>query len=521
MHPGIHAQTQPDRIAIVRPSTGESLTYRELDARANRVANLLYDAGLRRGDHVALYLENHLAYFEVIWACMRSGLYFTPINFHLTAPEAAYIVDDCDAKALVASAGLDQVPELGRLTPRCEVKLSVGGEAEGFRPYEAALAGSAETPIADQWLGAMMLYSSGTTGRPKGIKRPLPDGKPDSGSPHTQVLIAMFSLDSDVVYLSTAPMYHAAPIGYTSAVVQRGGTVVMMDRFEPETALRLIEEHKVTHSQWVPTMFIRMLRLDPEIRSKYDLSSHRCAIHAAAPCPVEVKKRMIEWWGPIVEEYYSSTEGAGISRISSREWLDHPGSVGRSMGTPFHICDEEGKELPPGEPGLIYGEAPGGVGFVYHKDEEKTAGATHPLHPDWRTVGDVGYLDEEGYLYLTDRKAFVINSGGVNIYPQQIEDALALHPRVADVAVIGVPNADLGEEVKAVVQPAADARPGEALAQEILAFITERLGRQLTPRSVDFVDELPRLPTGKLAKKELRARYWDNRPETASLSSRI
>ncbi|MCB2059120.1 MAG: AMP-binding protein [Novosphingobium sp.] len=521
MHPGIHAQTQPDKIAVVRPSTGEALTYRQLDARANRVANLLYDAGLRRGDHVALYLENHLAYFEVIWACMRSGYYFTPINYHLTASEAAYIVDDCDAKVLVASANLDHVPELGRLAGRCEVKLSVGGQVEGFADYEAALAGKAETPIADQWLGAMMMYSSGTTGRPKGIKRPLPDQGPDGGSPNVQILISMFALDDKVVYLSPAPMYHAAPIGYTSAVVQMGGTVVMMDRFDAETALRLIEEYGITHSQWVPTMFIRMLRLDPEIRAKYDLSSLRCAIHAAAPCPVEVKRRMIEWWGPIVEEYYSSTEGAGFSKITSPEWLDHPGSVGRSVGTPFHICDEGGNELPPGEPGLIYGEAPSGVGFVYHKDDEKTAGATHPRHDNWRTVGDVGYLDEDGYLYLTDRKAFVINSGGVNIYPQQIEDVLALHPRVADVAVIGVPNPDLGEEVKAVVQPAPDAEPSEALAQEILAFITEKLGKQLTPRSVDFVDELPRLPTGKLAKKELRARYWDNRPETASLSTRI
>ena len=521
MHPGIHAQSQPDKIAVVRPSTGEALTYRELDARANKVANLLYDAGLRRGDHVAIFLENHLAYFEVIWACMRSGYYFTAINFHLAAPEAAYIVDDCDAKVLVASANLDQVPELGRLAERCELKLSVGGQAEGFEDYETALSARPDTPIADQWLGGMMLYSSGTTGRPKGIKRPLPDLRPEQGNPSAQILIATFALDDKVVYLSPAPMYHAAPIGCTSAVVQMGGTVVMMDRFDPETALRLIDEYKVTHSQWVPTMFIRMLRLDPEVREKYDLSSHRCAIHAAAPCPVEVKRQMIEWWGPIVEEYYSSTEGAGFAKICSREWLDHPGSVGRSAGMPFHICDEEGNELPLGEPGLIYGEAPTGVGFTYHKDEDKTVGATHPLHPDWRTVGDVGYLDEEGYLYLTDRKAFVINSGGVNIYPQQIEDALALHPRVADVAVIGVPNADLGEEVKAVVQPAPDVEPGEELAQEILAFITERLGRQLTPRSVDFVDELPRLPTGKLAKKELRARYWDNRPATASLSSRI
>jgi fatty-acyl-CoA synthase len=508
----VHARSQPDRIAAVRPSTGEELTYRELDRRSNRLAHLLRAAGLRRGDHVALFLENHLAGFDVVWACMRAGLYFTPINHHLTAADAAYIVDDCDARVLVASARLEQSEALGRLSPRCAVKLAVGGAVEGFGDYEAALADWPDTPVADESLGALMLYSSGTTGRPKGIRRPLPDGPVEQGSPHTAALARMFAFAADTVYLSPAPMYHAAPLGYACATIQAGGTVVMMDRFDAEAALALIERYRVTHSQWVPTMFVRMLKLPDEVRARYDLSSLRCAIHAAAPCPVEVKRRMIEWWGPVLEEYYSSTENAGMARIGSTEWLAHPGSVGRSVGLPFHICDDEGNELPPGEPGLIYGEAAGGAGFVYHKDEGKTASTSHPLHPDWRTVGDIGYLDADGYLFLTDRKAFMIISGGVNIYPQAIEDVLALHPMVADVAVIGVPNADLGEEVKAVVLPAPGVEPSPAAAEAILAFVTERLGRQLTPRSVDFVTELPRLPTGKLAKKDLRARYWEPAP---------
>jgi len=515
LYPGTHAATQPDKLAVIRASTGESLTYAELDERSNRFAHLLYDQGLRRGDHVAWFLENSLAVYEILWACQRSGLYFTPINFHLSASEAAYIVDNCDADVLVASAGLEQSAELGRLAERCTLKLAVGGGIEGFDDYEQAIAGKPAVRLEEEFLGSMMIYSSGTTGQPKGVKRALPELPVERGSPNFHGLIAMYGLDKDTVYLSPAPLYHAAPLGWTSATIQAGGTVVFMDRFDAEGALQLIERYRVTHSQWVPTMFIRMLRLDPQIRGKYDLSSHRYAIHAAAPCPVDVKRQMIEWWGPIIEEYYSSTEGAGMSMIGSEEWLAHPGSVGRSTGKPFHICDDEGRELPPGKPGLIYGETPTPSGFSYHKDEAKTSGSSHPEHPGWRTIGDIGYLDEDGYLYLTDRKAFMIISGGVNIYPQQIEDALALFPKLADVAVIGVPNPDLGEEVKAVVQPAPGIVPSDELAREILDFVTEKLGRQLTPRSVDFVEELPRLPTGKLAKGVLKDLYWKDQPARA------
>jgi len=503
-----HARAMPDKPAIICPSSGETRTYRQLNDRSNRLARLLRARGLRRGDHVALFIENHPAYFEAIWACLRSGLYVTPINRYLPANEAAYIVDNCDAAALVASSALEASEELGRLSPRCSVKLSVGGPLPGFEDYDSALAGQSPEPIADESVGSFMLYSSGTTGKPKGIKRPLPETSAANGVPGLFITTEMWGMGPDTVYLSPAPLYHSAPAGYTNAILQVGGTLVVMEKFDAEEALRLIERYKVTHSMWVPTMFVRMLKLDAETRERYDLSSQRCAIHAAAPCPGDVKRRMIEWWGPVIEEFYSSTELAGFARISSEEWLAHPGSVGRSTGTPFHICDDEGRELPFGQPGTIYGEAPGGVAFAYHKDDERTIGASHPEHPAWRTVGDVGYLDEDGFLYLTDRKSFMIISGGVNIYPQQIEDALALHPKVADVAVIGVPNEELGEEVKAIVEPASGVEASAALAEEIRDFVRERLGRQLTPRTVDFTDALPRLPTGKLYKKALKEQYW-------------
>jgi fatty-acyl-CoA synthase len=508
MYPGVYSRLQPDKVAVWRPSTGEGLTYAELDRRSNQLAQYLRAQGVKRGDHLACFLDNQVAFFEIIWACMRSGLYFTAINHHLAVGEAAYIVEDCDAIALIASANFEQSAELGRVTPACGIKLAIAGEIDGFANYEQALSGQPFTPLADESVGSVMLYSSGTTGRPKGIIRPLPEGPISEGIPGLTSIINGFGLDGDTVYLCPAPLYHAAPSGWSTAVQQVGGTVVLMDRFDAEMALQLIERYRVTHAQFVPAMFIRMLKLDPELRDQYDLASVRMAIHSAAPCPVEVKRRMIEWWGPVIYEYYSSTESAGFARISSEEWLEHPGSVGRSLGAPFHICDDDGNELPAGQPGLIYGESPTGKSFSYHKDDGKTHAALHPAHPGWITVGDIGYLDENGFLYLTDRKSFMIISGGVNIYPQQIENVLAMHPALTDVAVIGVPNEDLGEEVKAVVQLAAGVEPSDALAAQLMALVTAELGKQLTPRSVDFVDELPRTPTGKLLKKELRDKYW-------------
>jgi fatty-acyl-CoA synthase len=509
MYPGAHAKSQPETIAAYRPSTGQSLSYRQLDDRSNQLAQLLYRAGLREGDHVALFSDNRLEFIEAVQACLRSGLYLTTINRHLPASEAAYIVADCEAKALIASGDLAETAELGRLSPVGQVKLAFGAATPGFAHYEASLAAQPAAPLAEERLGSLMLYSSGTTGRPKGIVRCLPGRHPSEPIPPGASGYAdHYGMDRSTVLLSTAPLYHGAPLGFANAVIQAGGTLVMMDKFDAALSLELIERFGVTHSQWVPTMFVRLLRLAPVERSKWDLSSHRCAVHAAAPCPVEVKRRMIDWWGPIIEELYSSTESIGRTMINSREWLAHPGSVGRPHGRPFHICDEEGAELPPGQSGLIYGESSLDTLFSYHNDEGKTAAATHPRNPAWMTVGDIGYLDEDGYLYLTDRKAFMIISGGVNIYPQQIEAVLALHPKVGDAAVIGVPNADLGEEVKAVVEPVPGVQPSEALAKEIMEYVCAKLGRQLTPRSVDFTDALPRLQDGKLYKKILRDRYW-------------
>ena len=520
MYPSVKVRTDPDKLAAILPSTGETLTYGQLDARSNQLARVFRAAGLNAGDHVAAFLDNCLAYLEITCACMRSGLYLTPVNRYLAAPEAAYIVDDCDATVLIASAALDQSGELGRLSRRCRLKLAVGGTIDGFTDYDAALAAQPAADLPDERLGALMLYSSGTTGKPKGILRALPSQEVSKGNPNLNFTGGMYGFSDSTVYLSPAPLYHAAPLGSATAALQYGGTVVIMDKFDAETALQFIERYKVTHSQWVPAMFVRLLKLAPDVRSKYDLSSQLCAIHAAAPCPVEVKRQMIDWFGPILLEYYSSTEGAGMAVINSTDWLTHQGSVGRAYGKPFHICDDAGEELAAGTPGNIFGEMPLGVQFEYHKEPEKTAAVRHPLHSDWVTTGDIGYLDKDGFLYLTDRLAFMIISGGVNIYPQQIEDVLALHPKLADVAVIGVPSDEMGEEVKAVVELAPGVAPSAALAEEIKEFVREKLGRQLVPRSVDFIDQLPRLPTGKLYKKELRARYWPKGDDKTSLAAR-
>jgi long-chain acyl-CoA synthetase len=503
---GTYATLAPRRPAVIDSASGATVSYRELDAGSNRLAQYLHRLGVRRGDTIALFMENNLRFMEIVWAARRSGLYLTAVNRYLTADEAAYIIDDCDAVLLLSSAArADVAAHLPVRLPRCRHYLMSDGTIDGWESYEAAVASCPATPLEDEWLGEIMLYSSGTTGRPKGVRRPLRPVKVDADD-----VLAMFTrgygFDTDTVYLSPAPMYHAAPLAFSIGVQSRGGTVVMMPRFDAEAALAAIERYRITHSQFVPTMFVRLLKLPAEIRTRYDLSSHRLAIHAAAPCPVAVKRAMIDWWGPILHEYYGGTEGNGMTRIDSAEWLAHPGSVGRPIVGVLHICDEDGSDMPAGEPGLVYFERDT-MPFAYHKDPERTRAAQHPLHPAWSTLGDIGYVDTDGYLYLTDRKAFMIISGGVNIYPREIEDVLIGHPQVRDVAVFGLPDPDMGEQVKAVVELMDDTVPSQELAAALIAFARDRLAHYKVPKSVDFVPALPRLPTGKLYKRALREEY--------------
>ena len=520
MYPGEYAKTTPDKPAVVMAGSGATVTYRELDERSTRLAHLWRDAGLTRGDHVALLADNDPRYFEVYWAAIRSGLYLTAVNRYLSADEASYIVNDCGARTLVASAAVASLAtEILPLLDDCPIRLAFGGDVAGYERYEDAIAAASAAPLADQPVGTTMLYSSGTTGRPKGIKRPLPDRQitePDPLTGGRSPLAAGYGMTDESIYLSPAPLYHAAPLAFSAGVQTLGGTVVVMEKFDPVECLAAIEKHRITHAQFVPTMFVRMLKLDDADRLRYDVSSLQCAIHAAAPCPVEVKRQMIEWWGPILSEYYAGTEGNGSTRISSEEWLAHPGSVGKAAGGTIHICDELGNELPTGEAGTIYFEQ-ARMPFEYHGDPQKTRNAQHPDHPNWSTLGDIGYLDDEGYLYLTDRKAFMIISGGVNIYPQEIEDALILHPKVGDVAAFGIPNEDMGEEVKAVVEPAPGVEPSPELERELIQFARDHIAHYKVPRSIDFIDELPRLRTGKLYKRLLRDQYV-NAAKAASAS---
>jgi acyl-CoA synthetase (AMP-forming)/AMP-acid ligase II len=514
MYPAVHAAETPDKPALIMGRSGEVITYRQLDEASNRMAHYFRDLGLEPGDHVALMMENHPRYLAICWGAQRSGLYYTAISYRLQAAELAYILNDCQAQVFICSHGIRDVaaatiPE----TPDVRARLMVDGTVDGFDSFEAAVDRLPSTPIDNEVEGSDMLYSSGTTGRPKGIKPPItlaPMGSPNAMIPLTQ---GLFGIGPDSVYLSPAPMYHSAPLRFSMALTRLGSTVVVMEHFDPADALRLIEQYKVTHSQWVPTMFIRMLKLPEAERKKYDLSSLQIAIHAAAPCPVGIKEQMIEWWGPILHEYYAGTEGNGFVYTDSHDWLKHKGTVGKSLIGAVHICDEDGSELPVGEAGTIWFE--GGAAFEYHDDPEKTAGSRDPRGRGWSTIGDVGYLDDEGYLYLTDRKAYMIISGGVNIYPQEAENVLALHPKVLDVAVFGVPNDEMGEEVKAVVQPVDMAQAGPELERELINYCREQLAHLKCPRTVDFRAELPRHPTGKLYKRLLKDEYWQGRTLTS------
>jgi fatty-acyl-CoA synthase/long-chain acyl-CoA synthetase len=508
-HPSIHARSNPDKIAYQMAGTGKAITYRELDELSNQGAHLFRKLGLKAGDHIALLMENRLAFMEICWAAQRSGLYYTAISRYLTQDEIAYIVKDCGAKVFITSPKCyEQVKGLVG-EPGGPLLFMMDEPAPGFRSFDEEAIAQPTTPIADEVAGYDMLYSSGTTGRPKGIKQRFESKPIDEPNPFLRILCAnMCGMNADTVYLSPAPLYHAAPLRFNMMATILGGTSIIMESFDAEQFLKLVEQHKVTQSQLVPTMFVRMLKLPDDVRTRYNVSSLKGAIHAAAPCPVDVKAKMIEWWGPILIEYYAGSEGNGVTVSTSQDWLTHRGTVGRAVVGKVKILDENDEEMPIGEIGTVYfADAPE---FSYHNDPEKTKRAHNSR--GWSTLGDVGYLDSEGFLYLTDRKSYMIISGGVNIYPQETEDVLITHPDVADVAVFGVPNEEMGEEVKAVVQPHDMAKAGQALEEQLILFCRKNLSPIKCPRSIDFEAELPRTPTGKLVKRHLRDRYW---PKTA------
>ena len=506
LHPGAWAARTPDKPAIIMTESGVTVSYAELEDAANRLSQLFRRAGFKPGDHIAFCMENRPEYFGVLWGAHYAGLYYTAISSRLTADELGYVLEDSGSRALISSPYMaESLSGLDDVLSKLEIRLSVGGDLPGFDRYEDAIARESADPLPDRVEGMPMLYSSGTTGRPKGVKPALTGDPLGTGEALTAMVKLLFGASDESVYLSPAPLYHSAPLRYCTQFLRIGATVVVMERFDAEGALRAIETHRITHSQWVPTMFVRMLKLDEAVRNRYDVSSLEFAVHAAAPCPIPIKEQMMEWWGPVLHEYYAGTEGNGFCYASPEDWLAHKGTVGKALGGELHIVDDDGNEVPVGEEGDVY-FGKGIQEFEYHNDPEKTAAAR--MANGWSTLGDIGRVDEDGFLFLTDRKSNMIISGGVNIYPQETENVLTVHPKVHDVAVFGVPNADFGEEVKAVVQPMDPDSAGEALERELIAYCREHLADVKCPRSIDFREELPRHPTGKLYKRLLKDEYW-------------
>jgi long-chain acyl-CoA synthetase len=499
MHLSELAAKHPDKPAVIMANGSRAVTFAELDRESCRVSRLL--AGLRvgPGDHVAVLMANRLEYFAIAWGAQRRGTYWTPVNWHLTADEASYIVEDCGAMVLFAS------PETADVAARIAARLPgltvfvAGTDHPGLLRYEDAIAAQAAGQPPDEVEGMYFLYSSGTTGRPKGVLRESTFPPFGTGVGLELLMQGVFGFGADTVYLCPAPLYHAAPLGWSMGTIRLGGTVVLMERFDPAQCLRAISLHRATAAQFVPTHFVRLLKLPPEARAGHDISSLRTVVHAAAPCPVEVKRAMIDWLGPVLVEYYAGSEGNGMTMIDSPGWLSHPGSVGRAVVGTVHILGEDGGELPAGQDGAVYFDGPL---FEYHHDPVKTA--TSRNGNGWSTLGDIGHLDDEEYLYLSDRRTDLILSGGVNIYPAEIEEALIMHPAVADVAVIGVPDAEMGESVLAIVQLADGGAGSGELAADLLAHCRSRLASFKCPRSVEFTAELPRTPTGKLLRRRLR-----------------
>ena len=504
-HLSVTARETPAKPAYIMANSGDVITYGELDARSNQIAQLFRLCGLKKGDHIAIMLVNCPEFLQIVSAAMRTGLIFTPISTHLKGDETAYILKNSGAKLLVASASLaDTAATLANKSLDVQRFYMVGGIREGFESWEEAIDSMPADAVGDQTMGVPMLYSSGTTGQPKGVFVPPRTEQFDAPGDLTRLLAPAFGFGSETIYLSPAPLYHAAPLHYNLMVLETGGTSIVMEKFDPERALALIEQHQVTHSQWVPIMFVRMLKLAASVRAQYELSSMQVAIHAAAPCPIDVKEQMIEWWGPVMVEYYSSSEAAGFTIIDSATWLTHKGSVGKPLFGVPHIVDDAGVELAPGEIGTVYFSDLQNK-FEYYDEPGKTAEAYNDK--GWSTCGDMGYLDEEGFLYLTDRKNFTIITGGVNVYPAEIENLLIGHDKVADVAVFGVPDDEFGEVVQAVVQPANWVDASDETAFELLAWLRERLSSIKVPKNLDFNEQLLRMDNGKLYKRHLMEAY--------------